>query len=44
LMVRDVAVWASGGAGCQARALRPPQAAEPVQKSGKAKTLPASQR
>jgi hypothetical protein len=44
LMVRDVAVWASGGAGCQARALSPPQAAAPVEKSGKTKALPASQR
>lgn len=39
LMVSDVAVWANGGAGCQARALSPPapQAAAPAQTSAKAK-------
>src|SRR6185503_15322239 len=37
LMVRDVVAWASGAAGCQARALSaaPPQSAAPVQKSDK---------
>lgn len=46
LMVRDVAVWASGGAGCQARALSPPapQAAAPPQKPGKAKGSRSSPR
>jgi hypothetical protein len=46
LMVRDVVVWASGGAGCQARALSPPppQAAAPVQKSDKTKAPRNSQR
>jgi hypothetical protein len=39
LMVRDVVVWASGGAGCQTRALSPPppQAAAPAQKPAKTK-------
>jgi hypothetical protein len=46
LMVRDVAVWAGGGAGCQARALRPAQGvpAAPAQKSGTAKVPQNSQR
>jgi hypothetical protein len=46
LMVRDVAAWAGGGAGCQARALRPAQAhpAAPVQKPGTARVPQGSQR
>jgi hypothetical protein len=46
LMVRDVVEWARGGAGCQARALRPvqPQSAAPAQKSEKAKAPRSSQR
>jgi hypothetical protein len=46
LMVRDVSVWAGGGAGCQVRALRPAQAqpAAPAQKSGTAKVPQNSQR
>ena len=46
LMVRDVVVWASGGAGCQARALSPapPQSAAPAQKSDKTKAPRNSQR
>jgi hypothetical protein len=46
LMVRDVVAWASGGAGCQARALSPapPQAAAPAQKSDKSKASRNSQR
>jgi hypothetical protein len=46
LMVRDVATWAGGDTGCQARALRPAQAqpAAPVQKSGTASVPKGSQR
>ena len=41
LMVRDVEVWASGGAGCQVGALSPapPQSAAPAQKSDKSQSL-----
>jgi hypothetical protein len=38
LMVRDVEVWAKGGAGCQAQALSPPQAAAPQQPDARTKT------
>lgn len=38
LMVRDVEVWAKGGAGCQAQAFSPPQAAAPLQPAAKTKT------
>ena len=46
LMVRDVVVWASGGAGCQVGALSPapPQSAAPEQKSDKSKASRNSQR
>ena len=46
LMVRDVVVWASGGSGCQVRALSPaaPQSAAPPQKSDKTKAPRNSQR
>ena len=46
LMARDVVVWASGGAGCQTRALSPapPQSAAPAQKSDQAKGSRNSQR
>jgi hypothetical protein len=46
LMVRDVATWAGGGTGCQARALRrpPAQPAAPVQKPGTAGMPKGSQR
>jgi len=46
LMARDVVVWASGGAGCQARALSPapPQSAAPAQKSDQTKASRNSQR
>ena len=46
LMVRDVAVWASGGSGCQVRALSPPapQAAAPAQKSANGKATRSNQR
>jgi hypothetical protein len=46
LMVRDVVAWASGGAGCQARALSPapPQSAAPAQKSDKSNASRNSQR
>ncbi len=38
LMARDVEVCAKGGAGCQAQALSPPQAAAPLQPAAKTKT------
>lgn len=46
LMVRDVVVWASGGAGCQAGVLSPPapQAAAPAKKPDKSKGAGNSQR
>ena len=42
LMVRDVEVWAKGGAGCQARALGAPQAAAPAQLRAKTKSSTAA--
>jgi hypothetical protein len=44
LMVRDVEVWAKGGAGCQAQALSPPQAAAPLQPAAKTKSSRSSGR
>jgi hypothetical protein len=38
LMVRDVEVWAKGGAGCQTKALSPPQTAAPLQPAPKTKS------
>lgn len=43
-MVRDVEVWARGGAGCQARELGPPQTAAPLQPTAKTKTSRGSAR
>jgi hypothetical protein len=37
-MLQDVEVWAGGGAGCQTRALSPPEAAAPLPPSAKTKT------
>jgi hypothetical protein len=44
LMVRDVEVWAKGGAGCQVRALGAPQAAAPPQLRAKTKSSTAAGR
>ena len=46
LMARDVVVWASGGTGCQVRALSPapPQSSAPAQKSDQTKASRNSQR
>jgi len=43
-MLQDVEVWARGGAGCQTRALSPPEAAAPLPPFAKTKTSRAGAR